>query len=110
MRVSLAIAFAVAVVFVAARPIDVHVKGSALREQGALLRRDEGPSSSKQNNNDTRTSQASPPSNDSGPPPNSQPGSSSNSDHPPAKAPESEHGSGDNRMDPSQHMRDESPP
>ncbi|KAJ2063029.1 hypothetical protein GGI17_001976 [Coemansia sp. S146] len=110
MRVSLAIAFTVAVVFVAARPVDVHVKGFALHEQTALLRRDEGPTSGKQNNNDTHTSQASPPANDSRPPPNSQPGASSNSDHPPAKAPEPGRGSGDNRVDPPQHMRDESSP
>ncbi|KAJ2755411.1 hypothetical protein GGI19_001680 [Coemansia pectinata] len=107
MRVSLAIAFTVAVVFVAARPVDVQAKGFALREQTALLRRDEGPTSGKQNNNDTRTSQASPPANDSRPPPNSQPGASSNSDHPPAKSPEPERGSGDNRVDPPQHNSDD---
>ncbi|KAJ2810774.1 hypothetical protein H4S07_002479 [Coemansia furcata] len=100
MRVSLAIALTVAVVFVAARPLDIHVKGSALREQTPLQRRDEGPPSGMQNNSDAHSSQP--------PPPNFQPGASS--DHPPAKAPEPERGSGDNRVDPPQRMRDELPP
>ncbi|KAJ2890523.1 hypothetical protein GGI21_006139, partial [Coemansia aciculifera] len=98
MRVSLAIALTVAAAFVAAHPLNMHMKGPALRKQSSLQARDEGPPSGNSSNNDPRAMQAAPA---------NAPGSPPSSDHQPAKGPEPEHGSGENRVDPPQRMRDE---